>query len=162
VTSGGGKYRYPTDDQQTPDTHTATFDFDGKSIVWEGRSFHKRGFEDNTFGMAFYGEGGTLIIEDGGYRILDMNNKELSKVPGKSDQAPHMQNFLDAVKSGKRLNQEIEEGHKSTMLCHLGNIAYRTDSTLKCDPKTGHILNNKQAMDNLWSREYRKGWEPKV
>ncbi|MCC2668876.1 MAG: iolG 14 [Armatimonadetes bacterium] len=162
VSSGGGKYRFPGDDQQTPDTHTATFDFEGKSIAFEARSFHKRGFEDNTFGMAFYGEGGTLLVEDGGYRILDMNNKEVAKVPGSSNQAPHLQNFLDCVKSGKRPNQEIEDGHKSTMLCLLGNIAYRTESTLKCDPKNGHILNNKQAMDNLWSREYRKGWEPKV
>jgi hypothetical protein len=48
------------------------------------------------------------------------------------------------------------------MLCHLGNIAYRTESTLKCDPRTGHILNNQRAMDNLWGCEYRSGWEPKV
>jgi hypothetical protein len=37
----------------------------------------------------------------------------------------------------------------------------RTESTLKCDPKTGRILGNKEASA-LWSREYRKGWEPKV
>ncbi|MCC2668780.1 MAG: Gfo/Idh/MocA family oxidoreductase [Armatimonadetes bacterium] len=47
------------------------------------------------------------------------------------------------------------------MLCHLGNITCRTNSTLKCDRKTGHILGNKEAS-TLWGRVYRKGWEPKV
>ncbi len=161
VTSGGGKYRFPTDDQETPDTHTATFDFDGKSITWEGRSFHKRGFEGNGFGMAFYGDGGTLLIDGGGYRVLDMKDKEVAKVPGSGAQEPHLQNFMDCIKSGKRPNADVEDGHKSTLLCHLGNIAWRTESTLKIDPKTGHILKNKPAAA-LWGREYRKGWEPKV
>ena len=35
VTSGGGKYRHD-DDQETPDTHTATFDFGDRSILWKG------------------------------------------------------------------------------------------------------------------------------
>jgi len=61
-------------DRQTRDLLLATFDFEGKSIAWEGRSFPKRG-----------SEGGTLIIEDGGYRILDMTNKGVSRVAGKSD-----------------------------------------------------------------------------
>jgi hypothetical protein len=32
---------------------------------------------------------------------------------------------------------------------------------LNIDPNNGHILNDKGAM-KLWSREYQKGWEPKV
>ena len=57
VTSGGGKYRHD-DDQETPDTQTVTFDFGDKSILWEGRSWHPRGFEGSAFGIAFYGEKG--------------------------------------------------------------------------------------------------------
>jgi len=32
---------------------------------------------------------------------------------------------------------------------------------LKCDPKTGYILDDKDAMA-LWGRDYEKGWEPRV
>jgi hypothetical protein len=49
------------------------------------------------------------------------------------------------------------EGHKSTLLPQLGNIAYRVGRALKCDPSNGHILNDKEAM-GLWHREYEKGW----
>jgi len=59
------------------------------------------------------------------------------------------------------LNAEIAEGHKSTLLCHLGNIAQRTGRTLTCDASNGHIAGDDQAM-KLWQREYEPGWEPKV
>jgi hypothetical protein len=73
----------------------------------------------------------------------------------------HIANFLEAIRGGSRLTSEIEDGHKSTLLCHLGNIAHRTGRTLACDAKTGHILNDKAAM-TYWAREYEKGWEPRV
>jgi predicted dehydrogenase len=160
VSSGGGKYRYD-DDQETPDTHIATFDFGDRSITWEGRSWHRRGFEDSMFGMSFYGEKGTLLVDGGGYRILDPQNKETHRSSGSAGEAAHYLNFLECVRSGKRPNADIEDGHKSTLLCHLGNIAWRSGRTLNCDPKTGRILKDREAVD-LWSREYRKGWEPRV
>ena len=75
--------------------------------------------------------------------------------------AGHLSNFLDAIRGVARPNSEIEEGHKSTLLCHLGNIAHRTGRALRCDPKDGHILDDPDAMA-LWGHEYAKGWEPKV
>jgi len=160
VTSGGGKYRHD-DDQETPDTHSVTFDFAGKSLVWEGRSWHPRGFEGSAFGIAFYGEKGTLVIDGGGYKIFDFKGAEIDKGSGPEGDKDHLQNFLDCIRSGKRPNADIEDGHKSTLLCHLGNIAWRTGHTLHVDPTNGHILGDAEAQA-LWGREYRPGWEPKV
>ena len=160
VTSGGGKYRHD-DDQETPDTHSITFDFAGKSLVWEGRSWHPRGFEGSQFGIAFYGEKGTMIIDGGGYKVFDFKGAEIDKGNGPAGDKEHLQNFLDCIRSGKRPNAEIEEGYKSTLLCHLGNIAWRTGRSLHIDPANGHILGDAEAQA-LWGREYRPGWEPKV
>jgi len=59
------------------------------------------------------------------------------------------------------LNSPIPEEHKSTLLCHLGNISQRTGRTLKCDSSNGMILNDPDAK-KLWTREYESGWEPKL
>jgi predicted dehydrogenase len=160
VTAGGGKYHYD-DDQETPDTHVVTYDFGDRGITWEGRNWHRRGFEGNMFGMAFYGDKGTLLTEGGGYTILEPDGKLRTEQKGSESQQPHLQNFLDCVRSGKRPNADIEEGVKSTLLCHLGNIAYRTSRTIKFDPNTHQIVGDPEAA-KLWSREYRPGWEPRV
>ncbi|HEV2972535.1 MAG TPA: Gfo/Idh/MocA family oxidoreductase [Pirellulales bacterium] len=159
VVSGGGKYRYD-DDQETPDTHTVTFDFGGKSILWEGLSWSPRGMEGETFGATFHGERGTMVINSGGYAAYDLMNKEIGKGTGPAGDQVHMADFVASVRAGRRPHADIEEGHKSSLLCHLGNIAYRVGRALDCDPQTGHILHDDDAM-RLWAREYRPGWEPK-
>ena len=160
VTANGGKY-HQTDDQETPDTHVVTYDFGGeKGITWEGRSWHRRGFEDSMFGISFYGDQGTIVIDGDNFIQYDPKNKEVAKGGGGGD-APHLLNFLDCIRTGRRPNADIEEGHKSTLLCHLGNIAYRTGTTLHMDATTHKIVDNK-AAEALWGREYEKGWEPKV
>ena len=75
--------------------------------------------------------------------------------------ALHIRNFFDAIKRNVKLNSDILSGHQSTLLVQLGNISQRTGRALKIDPSNGHILNDKEAM-KLWSREYEKGWEPKI
>jgi predicted dehydrogenase len=158
VISSGNKYRWD-DDQETPDTHLVTFDFDGCTLVWEGRSWSPRGLYNDAFGMSFYGEKGTLLIAGNGYKIFDMENKEIGSGSERGDN--HLANFLDSVREGKKPNAEIEEGYKSALLCHLGNISHRVGRVLEIDSKNGHIKNDAEA-EKLWKREYEKGWEPKV
>jgi myo-inositol-1(or 4)-monophosphatase len=47
-----------------------------------------------------------------------------------------------AIRGEGALNSPIDEGQISTMLCHLGNIAYRTNTVVECNPQTGRLLNN--------------------
>ncbi len=158
VSSGGGRFRFD-DDQQTPDTHNVVFDFDGKSIAWQGLSWSPRGSENSSFGISFHGDEGTLVINGAGYVIYDMKNKEISKEAGSGGDSTHVGNFLASIRAEKRPNADIEEAYKSTLLCHLGNIAHRTGRTLHTDATNGHIRNDENAM-KLWSRDYQPEWKP--
>ena len=161
VTSGGGKYRHD-DDQETPDTHIVTYNFPGgKSIMWEGLSWSPMGPLTSQFGMSFHGDEGTLAILDSGYKIFDAKNKEIAAKTASGGELEHIANFLACCRSGERPNADIAEAHKSTLLCHLGNIAHRTNRVLTTSEKDGHILDDDKAMQ-FWGREYRKGWEPVV
>jgi predicted dehydrogenase len=162
VTSSGGRYRYE-DDQETPDTHTVAFEFEGrKQAVWEGLSCNKHQV-DSGF-VSFYGDNGVLAIDgSGNFRVFDVNDRVVQEVKGRLDDGDHVRNFLTAIRDNTplALNAEILEGHQSTLLCHLGNIAHRVGRTLHCDPSNGHILGDDEAMA-LWKREYEPGWEPKI
>lgn len=160
VTTAGGRYRYD-DDQETPDTSVSTFEFGDRAIIWEGRSFYKPiASEAPKFEVAFYGENGTVTIDRTHVNVYDAGGKllEEEKHPG-GDQF-HTENFLACIKDGKRPNADIEEGHKSTLLCHLGNISYRTGKALQIDATTHRPVDADAAK--LWGREYRSGWQPQV
>ncbi len=160
VASTGGRYAFD-DDQETPDTNVVTYTFEGrKAASWEGLSCSKLG-AIKTPEVLFHGEEGTMALTDGGYTIFDPKGKEIRSAKGEGGDAIHMANFLDAVRGKAKLTSEIEEGHRSTLLCHLGNIAYRTGRVVRCDPANGHIQGDAKAAE-MWSREYEKGWEPKV
>lgn len=160
VTSAGGRYRFQ-DDQETPDTHIVSYNFPGgKTLTWEGFS-HNQIPRERPIDCLFQGENGSLAIVGGGYIVYDPKGKEIKKQTGPGGDAVHIGNLLAAVRGEAKLNSEIEEGHKSTLLCHLGNIAHRVGQTLHCDAKSGRIANSPDAS-KLWTREYAPGWEPKV
>ncbi|MEZ6123180.1 MAG: Gfo/Idh/MocA family oxidoreductase [Planctomycetaceae bacterium] len=163
VVSSGGRYRYD-DDQETADTHIVSFEFEGKrQIIWECLSCNRLGMDGNSFGVSFHGEDGSLKLDSWGYTLFDQKGKELESESGSAADAAHVANFVDAIRADDptMLNAEIEIGHKSTLLCHLGNIALRTGDALTCDPANGHILNNAEA-EKLWKRQYEPGWEPVI
>jgi len=161
VRSAGGRYRY-TDDQETPDTHHVAYDFaDRKTIVWEGFSCNPPPTGKAPADVVFLGEKGSLAIRDGSYTLHDPKGKEIEKQSGKGGNVEHFTNFIESVRGRAKLNSPIPEGGATTNLCHIGNIAHRCNRSLRIDPQSGTIVDDREAMD-YWKRSYQPGWEPKV
>jgi len=69
----------------------------------------------------------------------------------------HHANFLDCIKSRKLPICDVEIGHRSATICHLGNIAVRLGRTLKWDPVAEQIIGDEKA-NAMVSRQNRKPW----
>jgi hypothetical protein len=69
----------------------------------------------------------------------------------------HVRNFLDCVKSRARPAADVEEGHLTATLCHLGNIATRLGRGLRWDAAREELAGDAEASARL-HYEYRKPW----
>jgi predicted dehydrogenase len=162
VSCSAAKLGSKGDAQQTPDTMVVTWEYDDLLYVYEQRDFTPyrlqghRHDNDNIF----FGETGYLMIDRDGYRVFHRNERGPSFQQTWQDGPGHYQNFIDCVRSrhSADLIADIEEGHYSSLLCHLGNIAYRTGRRLEFDPQTETFPHDCEANAFL-EREYRAGYE---
>lgn len=154
------KLFFDGDAQETPDTQIVTFQFpESKAVlVYEQRLWSPYFQEGHENGVAFYGTEGYLLLGRKSWKVIEKRNKvAFDKQEGFSD-VPHAENFIDALKSGKKPNCDIEEGQRSTLLAHLGNISSRLGRPLKFEGKTETIPGDDQAAA-LLKRKGRKSFE---
>jgi predicted dehydrogenase len=164
ITALGGKYFFD-DDQEFPDTQTVIFEWPAagkngrkKQLIFEQRIWSPYVQEGHENGNAFYGTNGMMIFGKGsGWRMYGPRNKEIRSGTGSPNLLAHHRNFFECIRSGNRPNADIEIGHLSSSLCHLGNIATRVRRLLHFDPKTEEIQNDKEAGP-LVRRQYRDHW----
>ena len=173
VNVDAGKYHFLDDGWTMYDTMYATFRFGGdKTIVWDGKSRNSYNTYGADRGTIIYGTEGTVFVNRGLYRLFDRGGKLIREVKSRGEEGStnlggggdnttdHVVNFFEAIRGKQKQNSTIEEGAVSTLLCHLANISYRIGENFDCDPSNGHIKNSKGMA--LWTREYEKGWEPKL
>ena len=171
-----GKRFHATDDWEFPDTNEVTYEFGadgGKIIAWYGQSCNGLRLYDRDRGTTVLGTNGSIIIDRDGYLLNDLKGKTVRRVVAfQGGDAVntlgddpltylHMQNFLDGVRTGAKLNAPITDGAKTGVLCHIGTIAHQVGRTLRIDPKSGHIVGDEEAAAK-WSRTYEPGWTPVV
>jgi predicted dehydrogenase len=132
---------------------------DKRMLIWEMRIWSTNYPYNVDNGVEFYGtKGRMLLTKRGKVEVFGQDNKRI-QAELKSKQAallPHQLEFLDAVRNDRKPNADIEIGHLSTSLCHLGNIATRVGRTLEFDPQSEQILGD-EAANRMLTRAYRKG-----
>ena len=154
VTSTGGTL-YFDDDQQTPDTQTVHYDFGDRMIVWEHRQWSHRTIEGRSTAAAFYGDAGTLIVDRGGWKVYDSPEQAAGQPLDDGDQ--HLRRFVEAVRTRDAATVRLEEAHRTTALCHLGNIAHRLVRELDLTDGLASLMTDPAAAAFV-TRESRAPW----
>ncbi len=124
VMSYGGRVGY-TDAGETANTQVCLHDYGDSLLVFEVRGLKTDALRGAKVGNIFEGTDGYVVMTSYSNGVaLDKSGKEIKKFGGGGS---HMGNFVDAVRSRKveDLTADIEEGHLSSALCHLGNISLR-------------------------------------
>ena len=170
IQSAGGYYQWDCD-QETPNTQIATYEYaDGKLLQFEVRGLYTNAEDEILIGNLFFGTKGWMHL---GVKTQWRTYFGREDEPGPSNETAeagtdpmdlaggaggnHFENFIVALRAGSRekLTCEIEEGHVSTALPHLGNIAYRCGRTLTFDGKKERFVGDRDA-NALLTRDYRK------
>jgi predicted dehydrogenase len=141
---------------------THTYANGAKVIVGQGQ-------KDIKGGATFIGEKGQIFVDRGRItsdpadlvaQYLDAKGG-VKQFPDSAEKlyasSDHHRNFLDCVKSRELPICDVEIGHRSATVCHLGNIAVRLGKKIQWDPSAEKIAGDDEAAQML-SRPYRAPW----
>jgi predicted dehydrogenase len=176
VATTGGLFADGETSQETPNVETSLYKYaDGKVLEFATRGTYTNDEGTQTIGNLFYGSKGWVWIDGDGRKWQAYAGRKNEPIKGReiprgqgggsdpnvatSIESPHYANFVEAIRAGdrKKLNCDIEEGHLSSTLSHLGNIAYQVGRQLTFDGKAEKFVNDPEA-DKLLTREYRQGF----
>lgn len=174
VEARGSRQFFNDDDWEMYDTMDLTLAYDGdRKITWEGQSGNSMLRYGRGRGALLLGTKGSAVVDRNGFELYDLGGKQLRVVKAAAESKTtgtvgegildvyHAGNLVDVIRgTSATLNSPIEEAHISTTLCHLGNMAYRTNAALTVDPATGRPAS--AAAMKLWSVDYQPGWEIKA
>ena len=169
VCSGGGKFAYPDDAMETPDTLMATYAYKDFNIIWDHACGINHGPFDKKEGLAFFGENGTLVLTRAGWEVLPViagKEARMEAVPFKKGEGKglynHVGNFLSCIKSRELPHADIAIGARVAKMSHLANISCRLQREVRWDDTNSVFIGDNEATA-LSKAYYRAPWElPKL
>jgi predicted dehydrogenase len=178
VYSTGGRYA-EEGVFESPDTQVAVYQFDDLVMIFELTLYTPYMlksdaelrdsdifpyWQQNAERIDIYGSQGLMIVgrHGCGWQVYD-RPKDRKPVIAHEQNGPfpdneHFENFVQSIRSRKTPSADIEEGHRSTLLCQLANISYRLGGRkLVVDPNAETVIDDGEA-NRLLRREYRAPW----
>ena len=175
VYCSGGRYFFD-DNRELPDYQMATFDYDKFVLTLEAGSctpYMQKTPPQVRFGDTFpkWMQNSTSVLilgtekmmyvgrMGGGWQVFDMDEQLVAQESGYFPLKAHILDFIDCIRTRKQPRGNIVQGHNSSVLIHLANIAYRSgNKQLLFSPDYETITNDEQAVA-LARGSYRAGYE---
>jgi predicted dehydrogenase len=161
----GGRFAYPDLCEETPDTLTTLYEFDGFNMVWDHAMGIDNGSYNRDHGIAYIGNNATLILSRSGWEVIEerqSKNKVAKPFVKSSDNGldNHWVNFIAAVRSRKMedLHCSIEEATHVATVAQMGNISFRSGQRLSWDAGAGQFTDDKINAGYLM-KEYHNGYK---
>ncbi|MCK4292113.1 MAG: Gfo/Idh/MocA family oxidoreductase [Planctomycetes bacterium] len=174
VCHAGGINALP-DGRNTPDTQLAVYEYGKFTLQFEATLWtpyikkipqtirNSDAFPDWPFSstrIEVFGTEGFMYLgrHGGGWQAYDAGGKIVHSQFGRQGDKEHQDNFIDCIRTRKRPNADVEQGHYSVLLSHLANISYRVgNQKLTFDPRTESFVDAPEA-DRYLKRPYRQPW----
>jgi predicted dehydrogenase len=161
----GGNFAYPDLYEETPDTLTTLYEFEGFNLVWD----HAMGIDNGSYGrdhgIAYIGNNGTLVLSRGGWEVIEerQSKNKISKPFVKSSDNgldKHFVNFIEVVRNRKMedLHCSIQAGAHVATVAQMGNISLRSGQRLAWDEKAGKF-NEEKINQQYLVKEYHNGYK---
>jgi len=162
VMAVGGKYAFPDDAMETPDTMTAVYDFKDFSMTWEHTIGIGLGNWRRPHGMSYIGENGTLVLDRNGWEVVP-DKQRIEGLPVQKNVGNgldlHTKNFLDCIiyNTPQKLNASINIGRDVALVAQMGNIAYRTGEKVSWDDSKQQFKTD--TANKLIVPQYNNGYK---
>jgi predicted dehydrogenase len=160
----GGRFAYPEMAEETPDTLTTLYEFDGFNMIWDHAMGIDNGSYNRDHGIAYIGNNATLVLNRNGWEVLEekqSKHKVAKPLAPMTDNGvdKHWVNFIDAVRTRKSeiLHCPIGEASHVATVAQMGNAALRSGKRLDWDVAAGKFTDEKVNGEYLM-KEYHNGW----
>ena len=134
---------FAMDQWETPDTIQTLLRYPDKElqVYFEGTFVNQR----NKAMIEIMGTRGTMYLDRGRYEIIPepgsgLDTEEFAPGTGErgadfdvNGETPHLQNWVDAVRSRQKPNTPAEEGVRACVSAHLANLAFRTGQVARLE-----------------------------
>jgi len=172
----GGNWPWDSE-KETPEFISITYDFEDFTMTCDSgnaTNYMKKtpinirmdpnlfpDWRTNATRTEIYGTEGLMYLgrHGGGWQVKDEESKVIAQDGGIFPDVDHQKNFIESIKTRKKPNGDVYQGHLSACLVHFGNIAYRTgNKQLLFDGESELFIDDDEANKFL-KTSYRENYK---